>query len=218
MDQTKDYNKFVISEELVAWFIPCEPSPAEWVAPIIVYHLPSASSIYLNSDGSVKPSPNPRYESEEARQRLDAVLADVRLLKRIVNTFPRSIRCPKEFLSTAGPLDTAEIFDPGTQSFVSTGTMQATRTGHTSTLLPNGKVLVAGGRRAIAELFDPASGSFSPTGEMSTRLRDHTATLLQNGNVLIAGGFDGSDVLGSAEIYNPDTGEFIPTGDMTTER
>jgi len=39
----------------------------------------------------------------------------------------------------------AEIFDPGTNTFMSTSDMTAPRNGHTATLLPNGKVLLAGG-------------------------------------------------------------------------
>src|SRR5262245_49619173 len=59
---------------------------------------------------------------------------------------------------------------PGT--FTPTGNMTTPRYGHTAPLLPNGKVLIAGGsskRPASAELFDPATGTFNPTGEMTMR-------------------------------------------------
>ena len=63
---------------------------------------------------------------------------------------------------------------------------------HTATLLPNGKVLVAGGNNSgiltSAELYDPASGSWSATGSLNTARYQHTATLLPNGKVLVAGG------------------------------
>src|SRR5438105_707186 len=44
--------------------------------------------------------------------------------------------------------------------------MSTARAFHTATLLPNGKVLVAGGDAAptSAELYDPATGTWSPTG------------------------------------------------------
>ena len=65
--------------------------------------------------------------------------------------------------------------------------------GHTATLLPNGKVLVAGGSiqwlcLSSAELYDPASGTWSGDRQPRHRTRLHTATLLPNGKVLVAGG------------------------------
>jgi len=79
-------------------------------------------------------------------------------------------------------------------SFLTTGSLTTARYGHTATLLPNGKVLVAGGvSGAIAtlgssELYDPATGVWSTTGSMATARAYHTATLLPNGKVLVAGG------------------------------
>jgi hypothetical protein len=77
-------------------------------------------------------------------------------------------------------------------------------------LLPNGKVLVAGGFNgsavsASAELFDPAggtNGSWTAPASLNTAREQHTATLLPNGMVLIAGGSGSSSVLTSAELYD----------------
>ena len=68
--------------------------------------------------------------------------------------------------------------------------MAAARTFHTATLLPSGKVLVAGGggENSTAEIYDPATGSFSTTSGMEIGRSGHTATLLPNGSVLVAGG------------------------------
>jgi hypothetical protein len=59
-------------------------------------------------------------------------------------------------------------------------------------LLPNGKVLVAGGFNggflSSAELYDPASGTWSATGSLNTARTRHTAMLLPNGKVLVEGG------------------------------
>ena len=81
-----------------------------------------------------------------------------------------------------------------------TGNLNIARSGRTATLLPNGKVLVAGGYYAgpvtNAELYDPASGSWTVTGSLNMGRASHTATLLPNGKVLVAGaeGFAGAEL------------------------
>jgi hypothetical protein len=54
---------------------------------------------------------------------------------------------------------------PGT--FSATGSMTVPRAFHTATLLPNGKVLIAGGGTAVLELYDPSTGTFTATGAMT---------------------------------------------------
>jgi hypothetical protein len=113
----------------------------------------------------------------------------------------------------------------GPGKLLPTGNTTAARFSHTATLLPNGKVLIAGGMEQngvwldSAELYDPAKGRFSAIGKMSARRAGATATLLPNGKVLIAGGNDGSGKsLASAEIYDPDTNTFSATGNLSFPR
>jgi hypothetical protein len=93
---------------------------------------------------------------------------------------------------------------------------------HTATLLPNGKVLVAGGQgpvsiTAAAQVFDPATGTWTPVNPMNMARRVHTATLLPNGQVLVAGGIaEGLTVLSSAELFDPVTGRWTLTASMVT--
>ena len=109
------------------------------------------------------------------------------------------------------------LIDP---SWVTTGSMGTPRYGHTATLLPNGKVLVAGGSPGLssAELYDPATGSWTATGSLSTARYFHTATLLPTGKVLVAGGLGPSGYLSSAELYDPASGTWTATGSLSTAR
>jgi hypothetical protein len=57
--------------------------------------------------------------------------------------------------------------------FVNTGNLVSARAFHTATLLPDGRVLAAGGlgdsgALASAELYDSASGTWSVTGVLAT--------------------------------------------------
>lgn len=105
-------------------------------------------------------------------------------------------------------------------NFTPVGNMTTVRAEQISVLLPNGKVLIAGGLAAgfgqvpylaTAELYDPVTGTFSPTGNMTTARGYPTAVLLNNGKVLVVGG--GAQVL-NAELYDPLDGVFTAAASM----
>jgi Galactose oxidase, central domain/Kelch motif len=102
-----------------------------------------------------------------------------------------------------------------------TGSLVTARSGHTATLLPNGKVLVAGGSAGLfaatpgAELYDPASGTWTATGSLNTGVYIGTATLLPNGMVLVTGSVGSvfhPPLVALAELYDPASGTWAATG------
>jgi N-acetylneuraminic acid mutarotase len=137
--------------------------------------------------------------------------------------------------ANGSPLADGEVFNSTTGTWTPTASLKRLNTarwGHTATLLPGGKVLVAAGydgsiSLSSAELYDLTTGSWTPGGDLNFARSWHTATLLPNGQVLIAGGeidtatLQGGfsfSVLPSAELYDATTGTWVLTGEMNSAR
>ena len=103
-----------------------------------------------------------------------------------------------------GPDDRVEIFDPKTNRWQEAARHENTSGCHTATLLPDGRVLIAGGH-ADPAIYDPATDTWQPAGKLAISRDEAQAVLLQNGGVLLIGGTDlqRETVLNSVEIYDP---------------
>src|SRR5256712_3332590 len=101
--------------------------------------------------------------------------------------------------------------------------MLASRSGHTATLLADGRVLIAGGEGSGApgntlEIFNPATGSFSLAGTLTSSRKNHAAVLLSDGRVMIVGGSDSNQILNSSEIVDPAAGTVSSGPSLSTAR
>ena len=113
-------------------------------------------------------------------------------------------------------LDSTELFDPAIGAFLAGPDLGAPRFGLTATLLPTGRVLLAGGDLlGTADLFDP-DGPDQLRIPMTGGLRVLcTATLLADGRVLLAGGTTivfnpapSARSLATTTIFDPKTRSF----------
>ena len=117
--------------------------------------------------------------------------------------------------NAAVSLESAEIYDPATGTLERRGPDVRPRAMHTATLLPSGKVLVAGGydgknELASAELYDPEANNWSATGSLAAgpRLRHRhelppSTSCRTTTSSSPAATAASARALASAEIYDP---------------
>lgn len=112
--------------------------------------------------------------------------------------------------ASGAPLTKVELYRPVAAEFTDAGDLPdgAGLTGASATVLPDGRILVAGGRDAAGDpvatayiaRLDPIGGrvDFSPTAPLAAARADHAAARLCDGTVLVVGGGPLT-----AERYNP---------------
>lgn len=121
---------------------------------------------------------------------------------------------------------TADVFDPVTGQFAPTQPMVVGRQNATASLLPDGRVLVAGGydgngdAMASTEVFDPVTGMFEAGPSMLSARAAHTASRLDDGRVLLVGGVGSVEqgTLDTAELYDPSSGKFDRAAPLNAAR
>ncbi len=127
---------------------------------------------------------------------------------------------------------TAELFDPKTGTWSSTGSMATGRFEHTATRLRDGRVVVAGGLGPAAaggsqkplastEIYDPAAKAFVGSSNLNGARTNHAAVLLGDNAVLLSGGSggDAGDIsLATAELFDSRAGTWSTVGPMGSTR
>lgn len=119
---------------------------------------------------------------------------------------------------TTIPTASCEVYNPTTNAWTPTGSMDTPRLDHSAVLLPSGRVLVAGGHMntpgcsitarpfqncnpettlASTEIFDPSTGTWTPGPALPSPREGFSMLLLPTGLVFVTGG-GMSTLLGSA--------------------
>ncbi len=127
-------------------------------------------------------------------------------------------------------LTSCELYDPKSGTWTNAASTNAGRYLNTTTLLPDGEVLVTGGAEgkypvSSAELYDPTANTWTYTGNMTIGRYAHTATLLGDGTVLVPGGVGqpigcGKDCTGyiptsNVDIYSEASGSFTAAASLS---
>jgi Kelch motif/Galactose oxidase, central domain len=107
----------------------------------------------------------------------------------------------------------AELYDPASGRWRLTGPLELGRSDPVAAVLPDGRVLMAGGSApygrwvgylSAAEVYDPASGSWRAAASMPGVRSDLTLSVLGDGRAIAIGGLDAPDhPLSTTEIYDP---------------
>ncbi|MBZ4374167.1 kelch repeat-containing protein [Corallococcus sp. AS-1-6] len=119
-------------------------------------------------------------------------------------------------------LDSAELYDPATNTWSAAGKLGTRRSLFTAVTLASGQPLIIGGASA-ARVLDSAEllplGAWRTVQPLTTARYSHTATRLGSGKVLVAGGIrDSSSALATAEEYDPTADTWSPTPAMPVAR
>ncbi len=167
--------------------------------------------IVVSFDGTVKYPAllDPAWKTTQSMTQARSFHSMVRLANGKILTAGSSVGSVSE---------TAELFDPGTETWAATASMKLGRNYFPLLMLKTGKVLAAAGSGpgiANSELYDPSTGKWTDSGAMVYPHDSTAGVVMGDGRVLVSGGGNNP---ASAEVYEPSTGTWTLTGNMGTSR
>src|SRR5438093_9082629 len=158
--------------------------------------------------------------------RPDVVLMDLAMLVGSSRSFLSSLLPPAWWLLALALGTATPVWAQAPGTWARIVDLNKARAEHTATLLPNGTVLIAGGKDVAgqpltsAEIYNPVTGVYTVVSSPPpTPVSGHTATGLNDGTVLLAGGTgDGGLPVNAAVLYDPATDTFAALDPLSTPR
>ncbi|MBI5479257.1 MAG: hypothetical protein HY906_10395 [Deltaproteobacteria bacterium] len=131
--------------------------------------------------------------------------------------------CVSESQPALGPEAVGVLRQGSTGGWLPAAPIPEARARHTATLLPDGRVLVAGGCDrsddpiASVYLYDPAAEAWTSAAPLPNGACFHAATLLATGEVLVAGGIQQPSAT-STSRYDPASDTWAPAAPLPEPR
>jgi hypothetical protein len=129
--------------------------------------------------------------------------------------------------STVAYSRTTQIYNPATGNWTSGGNLATARISHSTVVLSNGKVLVAGGiagqtinninNLTSAEIFDPSTNAWTSAGNMAIPRVNFGMVALPGNKVLVMGGSSNGPFVNTSEIYDAGTNTWTSTTSTMSE-
>ena len=113
-----------------------------------------------------------------------------------------------------------ERLDPATGECTPLPPLSQPRTSFCAGLLPDGRVLLAGGdiTGRLVEAYDPATGASTPLADLTTPRWGAASCWLPDGRFAVLGGFRAGHCLTSCEAYDPATNAWESLPDLLHAR
>jgi hypothetical protein len=120
-------------------------------------------------------------------------------------------------------LQSAEVYNPTSDTWSATPALVTARAGSTATRLANGRVLVAGGDDGSivlfsAQVYNPTTNAWTATPPLNGAHDWGTAERLPSGRVLLAAGWNGNAASTVAELYDPNANSWTVTAPLASGR